>query len=75
MDTAQLLFRARKGKTHPEFLGKVQSYLAALLKNGQIITITIDRDPARRPLSGILSLQLEGSGQIWYRNVYLKVLP
>jgi chorismate-pyruvate lyase len=21
---------------------------------------------------GILSLQLEGSGQIWYRNVYLK---
>jgi hypothetical protein len=44
------------------------------MMNGQIITITIDRDPARRALSGILSLQLEGSGQIWYRNVYVKSL-
>jgi chorismate-pyruvate lyase len=26
---------------------------------------------ARAPM-GILSLQLEGNGQIWYRNVYLK---
>ena len=38
MDTAQLLFRAPKGKKIPEFLDKVQSYLAALLKNGQIIS-------------------------------------
>src|SRR5262245_22757908 len=37
MNTAQLLFRARKGKKHPEFLDKVQSYLAALSQNGQII--------------------------------------
>jgi predicted nucleic acid-binding Zn ribbon protein len=37
MDTAQLFFRARKGKAHPEFLDKVQSYVAALSKNGQII--------------------------------------
>ena len=40
--------------------------------NGQVMSITIDDDPAARAPQGILSLQLEGSGQIWYRNVYLK---
>ena len=30
--------------------------------------------PADRALQGIMSLQLEGSGQIWYRNVYAKAL-
>jgi hypothetical protein len=40
--------------------------------NGQVITVTLDDDPAARAYQGILSLQLEGSGQIWYRNVYLK---
>jgi hypothetical protein len=25
-------------------------------------------------LAGILSLQFEGSGQIWYRNVYLRAI-
>jgi hypothetical protein len=43
--------------------------------NGQIITATIDDDPGSRALQGILSLQLEGSGQIWYRNVYVRHLP
>lgn len=42
--------------------------------NGQIITATIDDDPGSRALQGILSLQLEGSGQIWYRNVYARHL-
>jgi len=42
--------------------------------NGQVITVTIDDDPANRALQGILSLQLEGSGQIWYRNVYVRHL-
>jgi hypothetical protein len=42
--------------------------------NGQVITVTIDDDPELRALQGILSLQLEGSGQIWYRNVYLKTV-
>ena len=32
------------------------------------------RRPGRRAFQGILSLQLEGSGQIWYRNVYVKRL-
>jgi hypothetical protein len=31
-----------------------------------------DDDPIARAPQGILSLQLEGSGQIWYRYVYLK---
>ena len=42
--------------------------------NGQVITISIDDNPAARASQGILSLQLEGSGQIWYRNVYVKRL-
>jgi hypothetical protein len=40
--------------------------------NGQVTSVTIDDDPAARAPMGILSLQLEGNGQIWYRNVYLK---
>ena len=40
--------------------------------NGQVLSITVDDDPVARAPQGILSLQLEGSGQIWYRNVYLK---
>jgi hypothetical protein len=40
--------------------------------NGQVMSITVDDDPVARAPQGILSLQLEGSGQIWYRNVYLK---
>lgn len=43
--------------------------------NGKVISVTIDDNPEMRALQGILSLQLEGSGQIWYRNVYVKVLP
>ena len=40
--------------------------------NGQVTSITVDDDPVARAPMGILSLQLEGNGQIWYRNVYLK---
>ena len=39
-----------------------------------MIGATIDDNPDFRALQGILSLQLEGSGQIWYRNVYVKLL-
>jgi hypothetical protein len=42
--------------------------------NGHVICITIDNDPVRRASQGIISLQLEGTGQVWYRNVYLKAL-
>lgn len=40
--------------------------------NGQVITMTIDDDHGSRALQGILSLQREGSGQIWYRNIYVR---
>ena len=40
--------------------------------NGQVITVNIDDNPTARAAQGIMSLQLEGSGQIWYRNVYVK---
>ncbi len=42
--------------------------------NGTVMSITVDDDPVARAPQGILSLQLEGSGQIWYRNVYVKFL-
>ena len=42
--------------------------------NGHVMSVTIDDNPEFRALEGILSLQLEGSGQIWYRNVYVKHL-
>ena len=38
--------------------------------NGQVMSITVDDDPLARAPQGILSLQVEGSGEIWYRNVY-----
>jgi hypothetical protein len=44
------------------------------LLNGHVITVTIDDDPARRASEGIISLQCEGGGALWYRNVYLKKL-
>ena len=44
------------------------------LMNGKVISVTIDDNPDFRAFQGILSLQLEGSGQIWYRNVYVKPL-
>jgi predicted nucleic acid-binding Zn ribbon protein len=37
MNTAQLFFRARTSKNRAEVLDKVQSYLSALLHNGQIL--------------------------------------
>jgi len=42
--------------------------------NGHVVTVSIDDDPTARAPQGIISLQLEGSGQVWYRNVYVKPL-
>ena len=42
--------------------------------NGKVISVSVDDNPDFRAFQGILSLQLEGSGQIWYRNVYVKAL-
>jgi hypothetical protein len=42
--------------------------------NGQVVAVSVDDDPTSRAPQGILSLQLEGSGQVWYRNVYVRNL-
>ena len=44
------------------------------LINGKVISVIVDDNPQFRAFQGILSLQLEGRGQIWYRNVYVKSL-
>ena len=57
---------------HQEIIARGNTLVHVI--NGQVITVTIDDNPTERAASGILSLQLEGSGQIWYRNVYVKPL-
>ena len=42
--------------------------------NGRVISVSVDDNPDFRAFQGILSLQLEGNGQIWYRNVYMKAI-
>jgi hypothetical protein len=42
--------------------------------NGHVISVSVDDNPDFRAFQGVLSLQLEGNGQIWYRNVYVKAL-
>lgn len=51
MDTVQLFFRTRNAKDNEELLDKVQSYLAALLHNGQIVG---DHTPMARVSGGYL---------------------
>ena len=51
MDTVQLLFHTRTAKNDEELLDKVQSYLAALLHNGQIMG---DHTPMAKVGAGLL---------------------
>jgi predicted nucleic acid-binding Zn ribbon protein len=51
MDTVQLLFRTRAAKKDEDLLDKVQSYLAALLHNGQIVG---DLTPMAKVSRGLL---------------------
>jgi hypothetical protein len=51
MDTAQLFFRTRAAKNDEEALDKVQSYLAALLHNGQVVG---DHTPMAKVSGGYL---------------------
>jgi hypothetical protein len=48
METAQLFFRTRDTKNAEEVLDKVQSYLAGLLHNGQIVG---DRAPMAKSVA------------------------
>lgn len=40
--------------------------------NGRLITLTIDDDPLRRKMSGRIAPQLEGIGEVYFRNLWLK---
>ena len=42
--------------------------------NGKVISIIVDDNPTLRASQGILSLQLEGNGQIWFADLF-RVLP
>jgi hypothetical protein len=42
------------------------------LLNGRVISILIDDDPARLHKSGILGLEVEATGKLFVRNVWLK---
>ncbi len=42
------------------------------LLNGRLITATIDDDPARRKLNGRIAVQIEGLGEVYFRNIWLK---
>ena len=59
---------------HGNLAARCGSFGGCFLLNGRVISVTIDDDPVRRALSGIISLQVEGGGALWYQNVYLKKL-
>lgn len=42
------------------------------LLNGRLITATIDDDPIRQKTKGRIAVQIEGQGQVYFRNLYLK---
>jgi hypothetical protein len=42
------------------------------LLNGRVISILIDDDPARLHKSGIIGLEVEATGKLFVRNVWLK---
>jgi hypothetical protein len=42
------------------------------LLNGRLITLTIDDDPVRRKTRGRIAPQLEGIGEVYFRNLWLK---
>jgi hypothetical protein len=42
------------------------------LLNGRLITLTIDDDPVRRKMRGRIAPQLEGTGEVYFRNMWLK---
>jgi len=45
------------------------------IMNGELKTMTFDRDPNYAATEGWLALQIEGGGQLSFRNIYLKELP
>jgi len=42
------------------------------LLNGRLMTLTIDDDPVRRKPSGRVAVQIEGLGEVYFRNLWLR---
>jgi len=42
------------------------------LLNGRLITVSIDDDPVRRKMNGRVAVQIEGLGEVYFRNIWLK---
>ena len=42
------------------------------LLNGRLMSLSIDDDPARRKLSGMIAVQIEGMGEVYFRNLWLR---
>jgi len=40
--------------------------------NGRLMSLSIDDDPARRKDSGLIAVQIEGQGEVYFRNIWLK---
>ena len=45
------------------------------LLNGHVISILVDQDASRFHKSGILGLEVEATGKLFTRNIWLKKLP
>ncbi len=44
------------------------------LLNGRVISVLVDEDTRRVPKSGIIGLEVEATGKLWARNIWLKKL-
>ena len=43
--------------------------------NGHVMPILIDDDPTKFRKNGLIGVQIEGTGKMSYRNLYIKQLP
>jgi hypothetical protein len=43
--------------------------------NGHVMSIFIDDDPSMAAAQGVIGLQIEGTGKVSFRNLWLKTLP
>jgi hypothetical protein len=67
--------RAERGYRVPGF-ENVLAFARGLthLLNGRVISILIDEDTKRVPKSGIIGLEVEATGKLYTRNIWLKRL-
>lgn len=43
--------------------------------NGHVMSILIDDDPSKFRKDGLIGLQIEGTGKVSFRNIWIKMLP